>query len=120
MKLIHTVLVAGALGSNGCQKQAGPPTLTPEEIAPAVQKSFLDAKPDAKALAAELADSIQHKDYPKAFLQSQDLGDRQDLSSDQRQASARAGMLVMQQLAAAAANGDQQAAEILKAYRASK
>ena len=115
-----SILMLSMIAFAGCKRNAASTTLSPEQIAPAVQQAFGDAKPEVKGLATDLAGSVQNKDFQKAFMQAQDLSDHTDLTPSQRQAATRTQMAVMQQLVAAAANGDQQAADFLKAYKATK
>jgi hypothetical protein len=120
LRLCVNCLLLSLLAVAGCHKNEPPAALAPEQGPAAVQKAFEGATLEARSLASGLADSMRDKDFPKALTHLDDLDDRRDLTGDQRLTSVRARLLVMQQLAAAAASGDVRAAEVLKAYRASK
>ena len=64
--------------------------------------------------------ALQSQDAPKAFVQSQNLTERPDLTPEQRTAAALSRAAALMQLQAAAANGNKAAEDLLQAYRASK
>jgi hypothetical protein len=114
--LVLSIVLAGA----GCHKKSGVAVLTPEQVPVAVEDAFKGAGPEVKDLAAEVVSSLQNKEAPKAYGKLQNLSSRSDLTPEQREAAMRAIWALNEQLAAAAARGDQNADEMLKKYRATK
>ena len=104
-----------------CRKEAtGAAGSTAKEIAPTIEKAFTSAPAEMQKQASEVVVSVQHNDSVKAFIQLQDLNQRENLTAEQRTAAARVFAAVMQQLQSAAKAGDTDASKLLEAYRKTK
>jgi len=110
------------IGAAGCSRTSvnSPRALAPEQVAPTLNSAFKDAKPEVKEAANGVVAALQSQDAPKAFVQSQNLTERPDLTPEQRTAAALSRAAALMQLQAAAANGNKAAEDLLQAYRASK
>jgi len=105
----------------GCDRSSAPPApLAAEQIPAALQKSFKGSKAQIKELSDEVIAALQAKDYPKAFLTLQSLSAQSGLKREQQSIAARAMLTVNNLLQSAQTQGDAQAAETLKTYRANK
>jgi|SRR5690349_2382011 len=110
------------IGVAGCSRApvSSPQALAPEQVAPTLNSAFKDAKPEVKEAANGVVSALQSQDAPKAFVQSQNLTERSDLTPEQRTAAALSRAAALMQLQAAAASGNKAAEDLLQAYRASK
>jgi hypothetical protein len=104
----------------GCSRNEAPKALSADQVPAAVESAFKEAPPEAKTTAAEVVSSLQGKDDVKAFFDLQALSGRNDLSPEQRQVAARSMLSMNERLRAAAAQGDQRAAQALQLFRSSK
>lgn len=105
----------------GCNRPSPPPTaLTLEELPAALGKAFSKAKPEVKDLAGQVVTSVQAQDYSKAFLTLQSLASRPGLTKEQLSVSGRATLTLNDLMQSAQTQGDQKAAQTLKAYRLDK
>jgi len=103
------------LGASGCHRSAGPlPPLPAEQIPAEMQRVFAKAGPEIKNLVAELDAALKSKDYVSAYQRAQSLGSLPAASKEQRRAAARALLTVTSLLQSAQAQGDQDAAALLK------
>jgi len=120
MKLIMALALCLAF-CLGCDRSSAPPApLAAEQIPAALQKSFKGSKAQIKELSDEVIAALQAKDYPKAFLTLQSLSAQSGLKREQQSIAARAMLTVNNLLQSAQTQGDAQAAETLKTYRANK
>jgi hypothetical protein len=114
------LLLATAL-MTGCSEAERPVApIALEEIPTALSKAFASGKAESKDISAQTAVAVQAKDYAKAATLLETLRQRPDLTTQQGRTVAGAAMSVHSALATAEANGDQQAAEVLKAQRMTK
>jgi len=105
----------------GCGEAERPVTpIALEQIPAELGKTFASGKAEAKDISGQTAVAVQAKDYAKAATLLENLRQRPDLTRLQGRTVAGAAMSVHAALAAAEANGDQQAAEVLKAQRMTK
>ena len=105
----------------GCNRTSPPPTpLSAEELPAAMEKAFSKAQSETKDLASQVVAAVQAKDYSKAFLAVQTLGNLPGLTKDQQSVVSRATLTVNTLLQAAQSQGDTKAAETLKTYRTDK
>jgi wobble nucleotide-excising tRNase len=76
-------------------------------------KAFKSAKPNVKALAAEIATSLSKSNYPAVYEQVQALCAAPEATEDQKALAARALLTVTGLLQSAQSAGDTKAAEVL-------
>jgi hypothetical protein len=114
------LLAMALIGCAGCSKNRGSNALPVEKIPTAMNEAFDKAQPEVKTAAHEIVNSVQSQDPTKAFAQLRELSSRPDLNAEQRAAAARAMAAMAKKLREAAQNGDQNAADYLKAYAASR
>jgi len=117
--MVLTACLALALGS-GCGKKADPEVLAVEQVPATVENAFKGADGELKNTATEVVNAIQGKDEPKAMMDLQALFARPDLTPEQREVASRSMISLNQKLRAAAAQGDQRAAEALQIYNSRK
>jgi len=104
--------------SAGCKKDdAPPPPVSLEELPGALEKAFVKKTPEA---LASLLTSLRDKDYPKALLGLQTVSALSGLSKQQANVVAAGLVSVNNALQEAQSRGDQNAAETLQTYRATK
>jgi hypothetical protein len=117
MVLVSGVLVTGS----GCSREAGPPApLAAEAIPVEFAKTFRNAAPNIKELAAEVSSSLSKSNYPAAYEQVRAICALPEATKDQKALAARALLTITTLLQAAQAQGDQRANEVLtiqKRYR---
>jgi hypothetical protein len=116
--LVALAILSGALGCS--KKDAAGKILPPQAIASTMAAKFADATAEAQGVAKEAVSSLQQNDLDAAFEKFWSLSERGDLTRDQRIAASAAFVSTLKQTAAAAANGDEKARQLLKAYMASK
>jgi len=105
----------------GCNRNVPPPTpLTAEELPGVLEKTFGTAKPEAKNLATEVVNSVQAKDYSKAFWGIQTLAGVPGLTKEQVKVTARASLTINDLLQSAQAQGDAKATQTLQQHRITK
>lgn len=115
-------LLCGALlaaMSAGCSKQP-PATPSLEQTEAGLRDAFKDGAAGAKELADSAAEALEKQDRPKAFAILNSLTTSPELTPEQRMAASSAAAALREQLAQAAAKGDQEAADLMQAYRTSK
>jgi hypothetical protein len=110
------------LGVLGCSKTDAPPPapLPLNQIQQAVQKAFANASGDVRASADEYVQSMVKHELSTALTQLQQLLAKPGLTADQRTVLAQAMMTTTQTLQEGASSGDQQAAQALHIYKATK
>ncbi len=119
--LILLGFAVGVAGAGCGRHQTSPPkALASEQVAPAIETAFKEARPEIRETANNAVAAIRNQDEPRAFIQLQALSFRADLTPEQRTATARSMMSVLARLQIAAANGNKVAEEMLKQYRAGK
>lgn len=106
----------------GCKREAAPPTPISAEAIPAeLDKATATAKPAVKELAQQIKAALQKKDYPLAHQAVQALSYSSDATEAQRALANRALLTVTELLQTAAqTQGDQNAAEAIRVYKATK
>jgi hypothetical protein len=109
------------LGATGCNKNVPPPTpLSRDQFPAAFDEAFAKAKPDTKGMANEVVASVQTNAFAEAYQKLQLLATVPDLTKKQSSVVGRAMLTVNDLVQQAAAKGDQNAAEAVKIYRATK
>ncbi|HZR18144.1 MAG TPA: hypothetical protein VFE51_12700 [Verrucomicrobiae bacterium] len=105
----------------GCRKaDAPPPPLTLEQLPSAIEKAFSRAKPEATEKVNELQAALREKDYAKAFMALQAVSAIPGLNREQANV-AGAGLITLNNaLQEAQSQGDQNAAQALQSYHATK
>jgi hypothetical protein len=123
MKRSLAVLLCGCLlgflGA-GCGSGGPPAPLALEQIPAAINKAFATAKPEHKELADRAVSALQGKETGKALLVIQGLCGVPELTKEQRAVATRAVLALNEELRAAAARGDKDAAEFLRMRQANK
>ncbi len=103
----------------GCKPDVAPDAVTTGQAANQLTNAFGQAGGELKEFAQGVADSMNgSSDDSLARLQA--LGQSPDLTPEQRQALGQSQAAVLKKLREAAASGNQQAAEQVERYRASK
>ena len=106
---------------SGCSKSSGPPPALPVEPLPtAFGKTFKQAKPEIKNLADAVVASVQTNGYASAYTWLQNLSAQSGLTREQASLAARALVTINGLANAAAAKGDESAAQAVKTYRSQK
>ena len=114
------LLLAMALVT-GCSEAEGPVApVTLEQIPAELGKAFANAKAETKDASGQTVAAVQAKDYAKAATLLENLRQRPDLNKQQGRTVAGVALSMHAALATAEANGDQQAAEVLKTQRMTK
>ena len=114
-------LILLLLVAPGCSDSSSPPTpLTVEELPSVMLRAFSKAKPESKELANQVVAAVQTNGYAEAHLDLQSLSDAPGLTKEQATVVGRAMITVGGLLQAAAAKGDEQAAEAVQLYRSQK
>jgi hypothetical protein len=105
---------------SGCGRPSAMKSIPVEVVAATMDTNFASAPADTQDAAKDAVASLRNKDLPHAFSGFRALSERGDLTRDQRMAASAAFASTLQQTATAAAKGDVQARQVLKAYMASK
>jgi len=106
---------------SGCSKEAAPPpSLTLEQLPPALQTAFAKAKPETKQPLADVLAALEAKDHPKALLALQALAALPGLTREQARVAAAGVLTLHEALQQAQTTGDQQAAQTLEFYHRNK
>lgn len=117
--LVFTLLLL--VGGLGCRKaDAPPPALTLEQLPPALEKAFARGKADASEKLKPVLGALREKDYSKAFMDLQALSVLPGLSREQADVAAAGLITLNNTLQEAQSQGDQNAAQTLQSYRATK
>ncbi len=103
-----------------CGKSGPPPPLALDQIPSAMNRAFSRARPDLKELSERAVSSLQNHEPGKALMVIEGLSAAPDLTKEQREVAARALLTINQELQAAQARGDKQAAELLRACQRSR
>ena len=105
--------------STGCTKKPdGPPTAA--ELEGNLRTAFKDGSAGARQMADAAVTALEKQDRAQAFTLLNGLSAAPDLTSEQREAAARAAGAMRERLAKEAAQGDQEAAALMQAYRSGK
>jgi hypothetical protein len=108
------------LGLNaGCTKKPDGPA-TSAELPGNLREAFKDGSAAAKQMADAAATALEKQDRAQAFTLLNGLSTAPDVTPEQRQAASRAAAAMRERLAKEAAQGDQEAAALMQAYRSSK
>lgn len=121
--LLPTALVAALviLSHAGCSRASAPPTPLPaEQIPAAMQTAFAKAGTEVKGLLAELEQALNSKDYPVAYEKVQLICNLPEATQEQRLVSTRAMLTLTALLQTAQAQGNQDAAAVLKLQQRSR
>jgi hypothetical protein len=102
------------------QSSAPPPTLSIDQLPPALEKAFSAAPAETKELATQIITSVQAKDYGKAYSAIQSLATKSGLTKEQSSVTASGVLTLNTALQSAQASGDSQAAEVLQIHRRNK
>jgi hypothetical protein len=114
--LLLIVILGGA-----CNRTSAPPTPIPiGELPAALDKAFSKAKPELKAVPAQIVTSLQAQDYAKAYFLMQELSTKPGLNKEQLEITARGSLTINSLLQEAQAKGDTKAAEVIKFHRENK
>jgi hypothetical protein len=115
------IVVSLLLLESGCKKAEGPPpALTLEQLPAALEKAFAKPQPEASESLTTLLMALREKDYPKAFTALQAVSAAPGLNKDQANVAASGLMTLNSALQDAQGQGDQNAAQTLQTYRATK
>ncbi len=113
-----------ALGA-GCGRSISAPAALPAaQLAPALEKAFLNAKPATQDLANQAVASLKDTNYTQAYAELHNLASQPGLTREQNTTLASVLFTVNQLLQSAQQQGDpqeaQKAAQALQDYRATK
>ena len=109
------------LAAMGCNKSSAPPApLAMEQLPLVFEKAFRKAKPQVKELAAQVVSSVQTNGYAQAYSDLQKLSTAPELTKEQSSVVGRGMLTINGLLQSAAAKGDENAAQTVKAYRLNK
>ena len=118
---VNLTLLLVLLAAIGCNKSSAPPApLTVEQLPSAFEKAFRKAKPQVKGLAAQVVSSVQSNGYAQAYSELQHLSTAPELTKEQSSVVGRGMLTINGLLQSAAAKGDENAAQTVKAYRSNK
>jgi hypothetical protein len=110
--LIVSLVAAGCSRSNS----GAPAVIEPAKVPATVNNAFNQASGQTRQIEASYVSAFQKQDPVAAFVQLQKLNAQHDLNSQQRTVVERAWVTTMQQLRAAADNGNQSAQTLLHQY----
>jgi hypothetical protein len=114
-------VVALLIVACGCTREEGPPPpLTLNELPEALEKAFAKAKPQASEPVKSLMAALQDKDYSKALIALQTVTAVPGLNKEQAKVVAAGLVTLNNALQEAQTHGDQNAAQTLQSYRATK
>ena len=114
------LVAAGLLLTAGCGRHAPPAALAEADIPAAMEKAFLKAKPEVRALAKRAVESFQGTNFPQAVVELESLCALKDIKPAQREIASQFLLTANQRIEAAQAAGDQNAAELRRVQRSSK
>jgi len=108
------------VAASGCHKQsAAPQTIEAARVPEVIQDAFQNANPELKAEVETIETAAKNQD-PAAITNLMLLMHRPDLTPQQRSAASRCLPSLLISAQQAAAQGDERAAEAVKAYNISK
>ena len=115
------ILAISLVCACGCRRADGPPPpLSLEQLPGAVEKAFAQTNPAASEKVKELLTALRDKDYSKALMALQAVSAMPGLNRAQADV-AGAGLITLNNaLQEAQSQGDQNAAQTLQSYRATK
>jgi len=118
LKVFAYPLFIVSLVAAGCSRSAsGPPAALESAKVPAtVNTAFSQASGQTKQIETSYVSAFQNQDPTAAFVELQKLRAQHDLNAQQQSVVTRAWMTTMQQLQAAAQNGNQSAQAELQQY----
>ena len=101
--------------ATACRRNEGPPPPLPADQIPVeLKKAFGKAGPEIKDLVGEIERALQSKDYPAAHQSVLLLCNLPEATKEQRIVATRAMLTITASLQAAQAQGDANAAAVLK------
>jgi hypothetical protein len=107
--------------ASGCKKPDGPPPpVSLEQLPSALEKAFAKSKPEASEPLNGLQTALRDKDYPKALMAMQTVAALPGLNKEQANVAAAGLVSINNALQEAQSQGDQNAAQTLQTYRATK
>jgi len=107
--------------ASGCKKPEGPPPpVSLEQLPSALEKAFAKGKPEAGEPLGALQAALRDKDYPKALMAMQAVTALAGLNKEQANVAAAGLVSINNALQEAQSQGDQNAAQTLQTYRATK
>jgi hypothetical protein len=107
--------------ASGCKKPDGPPPpVSLEQLPSALEKAFAKGKPEAGEPLGALQTALRDKDYPKALMAMQAVAALPGLNKEQANVAAAGLVSINNALQEAQSQGDQNAAQTLQTYRATK
>jgi len=107
--------------ASGCKKPDGPPPpVSLEQLPSALEKAFAKGKPEASEPLSGLQTALRDKDYPKALMAMQTVAALPGLNKEQANVAAAGLVSINNALQEAQSQGDQNAAQTLQTYRATK
>jgi hypothetical protein len=107
--------------ASGCKKPEGPPPpVSLEQLPSALEKAFAKGKPEAGEPLGALQTALRDKDYPKALMAMQAVAALPGLNKEQANVAAAGLVSINNALQEAQSQGDQNAAQTLQTYRATK
>jgi hypothetical protein len=107
--------------ASGCKKPDGPPPpVSLEQLPSALEKAFAKGKPEAGEPLGALQKALRDKDYPKALMAMQAVAALPGLNKEQANVAAAGLVSINNALQEAQSQGDQNAAQTLQTYRATK
>ena len=106
----------------GCHRSEDKPlaTLPVEQLDPVLQQLFANADPEIRTQASQYVKAMQDHDWPGALAKLKEIRSHPELTKEQRTTLARVHQTTVQQLNASADQGDESAAAVISAYKASK
>lgn len=104
----------------GCGGSKPPKEVAATDLPTESQNLFAKASPELRELAGKAINALEAKDWATAWVAFQSLGERKDLTAEQRQFVASAIMSVGAEMEKASAQGDERAQAIQKMHSISK
>jgi RNA polymerase-interacting CarD/CdnL/TRCF family regulator len=98
----------------GCGNEGPPPPLALDQVPSALTKAFSSGPSERKELADRAISALQNKEVGKALMVVEGLARVPDLNKEQRAVVSRVLLTLNQELQAAEARGDKEAAEVLR------
>lgn len=109
------------LVSPACNRsEAPPPSLSMEELQPAIEMAFAKANSDCKHLVEPVFKALQVKDYSAAYLSLQMVRSAPGLTKEQSRIVSSVLLALNNALQEAESQGDQRAVQTLRLYRSTK
>lgn len=108
------------LGLSGCGRSEPPKEISTSDIPTESQNLFAKAAPEVKDLAGKAVAALQAQDWASAWVVFQALGERQDLTPEQREFVASSVMTIGAEMQKASAQGDERARAVQQLHSISK